>query len=46
MVTKQFTAALVLKQVDRGRLTLTDSIPKHLAGLTAEVGTITDGATS
>ena len=40
-VTKQFTAALVLKQVDRGRLTLTDAIGKHLAGLTAEVGTIT-----
>ena len=36
-VTKQFTAALVLKQVDRGRLTLTDPIGKHHAGLTAEV---------
>ncbi len=36
-VTKQFTAPLVLKQIDRGRLTLTDPIGKHLAGLTAEV---------
>nr|MDQ3070976.1 serine hydrolase [Acidobacteriota bacterium] len=40
-LTKQFTAALVLKQVDRGRLALTDPIGKHLAGLTAEAGTMT-----
>jgi CubicO group peptidase (beta-lactamase class C family) len=35
-VTKQFTAALLLKQVERGRLALTDPIGKHLAGLTPE----------
>lgn len=40
-VAKQFTAALLLKQVDRGRLTLTDSIGKHLQGLTPDIGTIT-----
>jgi len=40
-LTKQLTAALVLKQVDRGRLTLADPIGKHLAGLSAEAGTIT-----
>lgn len=39
-LTKQFTAALVLKQVERGRLALTDPIGKHLA-VPAEVGTIT-----
>ena len=32
-VSKMFTAALVLKQVDRGRLSLNDSIAKHLTGL-------------
>lgn len=40
-VAKQFTAALVLKQVDRGRLTLTDPISKHFAGLSPEVGAVT-----
>lgn len=40
-VTKQFTAALLLKQVDRGRLTLTDTISKHFAGLSPEVGAVT-----
>jgi CubicO group peptidase (beta-lactamase class C family) len=30
---KQFTAALVLKLVDRGRLSLTDSVGRHLPGL-------------
>jgi D-alanyl-D-alanine carboxypeptidase len=39
--TKQFTAALLLKQVDRGRLALTDPIGKHLAGLSAEAGAVT-----
>ena len=38
---KQFTAALVLKQVDRGRISLTDSIGKHLAGLKPEFNAIT-----
>ena len=33
---KQFTAALVLKLVDRGRLSLTDSIGRHLTGLPPE----------
>src|SRR5688500_15417390 len=32
-LTKQFTAALVLKLVDRGKLSLTDSIGRHLKGL-------------
>ena len=40
-VAKQFTAALLLKQVDRGRLALTDSVGKHLAGHSAEVGAAT-----
>jgi CubicO group peptidase (beta-lactamase class C family) len=40
-VTKQFTAALLLKQVERGRLALTDPIGKHLAGLSPEVGAVT-----
>lgn len=40
-VAKQFTAALVLKQVDRGRLTLTDPLSKHFAGLSPEVGAVT-----
>lgn len=38
---KQFTAALVLKQVDRGRLSLTDPIGRHLAGLKPELNAIT-----
>ncbi len=38
---KQFTAALVLRQVDRGRLTLADPIGKHLGGLGAEAGAMT-----
>ncbi|HEX6909244.1 MAG TPA: serine hydrolase domain-containing protein [Longimicrobium sp.] len=33
---KQFTAALVLRLVDRGRLTLADSIGRHLSGLRPE----------
>ena len=40
-LTKQFTAALLLRQVDRGRLTLTDPIGKYLAGLGADVGAVT-----
>lgn len=39
--TKQFTAALVLKLVDRGRLTLGDSIGLHLSGLRPEWRPIT-----
>ena len=35
-VAKQFTAALVLKLVDRGKLSLTDSIGRHLKGLQPE----------
>ena len=35
-VAKQFTAALVLKLVDRGKLSLTDSIGRHLKGLRPE----------
>ena len=35
-VAKQFTAALVLKLVDRGKLSLTDSIGRHLTGLRPE----------
>lgn len=38
---KQFAAALVLKQVDRGRIALGDSITKHLAGLPAAFTPIT-----
>ena len=38
---KMFTAALVLKQVDRGRLSLNDSIAKHLTGLKPEFQAIT-----
>lgn len=40
-VSKMFTAALVLKQVDRGRLSLNDSIAKHLTGLKPEFHAIT-----
>jgi CubicO group peptidase (beta-lactamase class C family) len=39
-VTKQFTAALLLKQVERGRLALNDPIGKHLTGLHAEVAAV------
>ena len=39
--TKQFTAALVLKQVDKGRLALDDSITKHLSDLKPEFDPIT-----
>ena len=38
---KQFTAALVLRLVDRGRLTLGDSIGRHLSGLRPEWREIT-----
>lgn len=38
---KQFTAALVLRLVDRGRLTLGDSIGGHLSGLRPEWRPIT-----
>jgi D-alanyl-D-alanine carboxypeptidase len=38
---KMFTAALVLKQVDRGRVSLKDSIGKHLTGLKPEFHAIT-----
>ena len=40
-VSKQFTAALVLKLVDRGKLALTDSIGRHLQGLRPEWKSIT-----
>lgn len=35
-VSKQFTAALLLKQVDRGRLSLSDSIGAYVSGLRPE----------
>lgn len=38
---KQFTAALVLKLVDAGKLSLTDSIGQHLKGLRPEWNAIT-----
>jgi CubicO group peptidase (beta-lactamase class C family) len=38
---KQFTAALVLKLVDRGKLSLTDSVGRHLKGLRPEWNAIT-----
>lgn len=38
---KQFTAALVLKLVDSGKLSLTDSVGRHLAGLRPEWNSIT-----
>jgi CubicO group peptidase (beta-lactamase class C family) len=38
---KQFTAALVLKLVDRGRLSLTDPVGRHLTGLRPEWNAIT-----
>jgi D-alanyl-D-alanine carboxypeptidase len=40
-VSKQFTAALVLKLVDRGKLSLTDSVGRHLKGLRPEWNSIT-----
>ena len=40
-VSKQFTAALLLKQVERGNLSLGDSIGRHLTGLRPEWRTIT-----
>jgi len=40
-MSKQFTAALVLKQVDRGRLSLNDTIGRYLAGLKPEWNGIT-----
>jgi D-alanyl-D-alanine carboxypeptidase len=40
-MSKQFTAALVLKLVDRGKLSLTDSIGRHLTGLRPEWKAIT-----
>lgn len=39
-VSKQFTAALVLKQVDRGRLSLSDPIGRHLPGLRQEYASL------
>ncbi|GLC23782.1 serine hydrolase domain-containing protein [Roseisolibacter agri] len=38
---KQFTAALVLKLVERGRLSLTDPVGRHLKGLPPEWNAIT-----
>ena len=40
-VSKMFTATLVLKQVDRGRVSLSDSVAKHLPGLKPEFNAIT-----
>ena len=40
-VAKQFTAALVLKLVDGGKLSLTDSVGRHLKGLRPEWNSIT-----
>lgn len=40
-VSKQFTAALLLKQVERGNLSLGDSIGRHLTGLRPEWRAIT-----
>lgn len=40
-MSKQFTAALVLKQVDRGRLSLNDTIGRYLTGLKPEWNGIT-----
>jgi D-alanyl-D-alanine carboxypeptidase len=39
-VSKQFTAALVLEQVDRGRVSLSDPIGKHLPGLRQEYASL------
>jgi D-alanyl-D-alanine carboxypeptidase len=40
-ISKQFTAALVLKQVDRGKLALTDTIGRFLTGLKPGWGGVT-----
>lgn len=40
-VSKEFTAALVLKLVDRGRVTLTDPIGKYVQGLNPEFSGVT-----
>ena len=40
-VAKQFTAALLLRQVDRGRVALSDPIGRHLAGLPPEAAAVT-----
>jgi CubicO group peptidase (beta-lactamase class C family) len=40
-VTKPFTAVLVLKQVDRGRLSLSDPLGKHLPGVSPAFDTFT-----
>jgi CubicO group peptidase (beta-lactamase class C family) len=40
-VSKEFTAALVLKLVDRGRVSLTDPIGKYLQALTPEFSGVT-----
>ena len=40
-VSKEFTAALVLKLVDRGRVSLSDPIGKHLQGLNPELSGVT-----
>jgi D-alanyl-D-alanine carboxypeptidase len=40
-VSKQFTAALILRQVERGRLSLGDSLGRHFAGGPAEWKAIT-----
>ena len=40
-VSKEFTAALVLKLVDRGRVSLTDPIGKYVQGLNPELSAVT-----
>jgi CubicO group peptidase (beta-lactamase class C family) len=40
-VAKQFTAALLLRQVERGRVALSDPIGRHLAGLPPEAAAMT-----
>lgn len=40
-VSKQFTAALFLKLVDRGKLSLSDPIGRHVSGLRPEFNAIT-----
>jgi D-alanyl-D-alanine carboxypeptidase len=40
-VSKEFTAALVLKLVDRGRVSLADPVGKYLQGLTPEFSGVT-----
>ncbi|MBA3640954.1 MAG: beta-lactamase family protein [Acidobacteria bacterium] len=39
-VSKPFTAAMVLKQVDRGRVSLSDPIGRHLPGLRQEYASL------